>query len=376
MSVWEEYASDLFVERKRDLSHLLNWANASSVPKQVKSLVAPPGAGKTWILQAVQERLERRAHPTAPPERLVIFCDVPRLVNGSTSATPLNEKVILDWLEQVQQQVAMHFCSKVSRIERSGLVEIAALVQRLVRELCEQCTLTHPVIVLVDGIDEVTPEQAAKIEWQILVPFIEKQCVRMIIAHRDEDALWRGLRNDTLRRNDGEQSRYRLSDPPSVDEQFQKFQAKFYPTATHLTIANLDSFKRSLTHYQWNHPYINAFLFDKALARTSISDVTKLLTADDLRDCLVAVIERRDASNTPRFGALKPETFDCLKRIAKELSDNWTLTELEQLDLKEQDERIKQLFQQGVVLYNPAIKRYQLADGLRELARDLIARGG
>jgi hypothetical protein len=370
---WEEYKPELFVEREQDISQLLGWANAPSVPKQVKSLVAPPGAGKTWALQAVQERLERRGNPNTSPERLVIFCDVPRLVNGSTSTASLNEKAILDWLEQVQQQSAMHFCSRVSRIERSELVEIAALVQRLVQELCEQCTLTHPVIVLVDGIDEVTPEQAIEVEEQVLRPFIDKPCIRMIIAHRDDY----GLKNDTLRRNNGEQLRLRLSDLPSVDEQFQKFQARFYSTATHLTTANLDQFKHSLTHYQWNHPYINAFLFDKARARTDITDVTKLLTADDLRECLFAVIERRDASGTPRFGELKKETFDCLKRIAKELPDDWTLTDLgTKLGLKEQDECIKQLFQYGVVFYNSRTKRYQLADGLRELARDLIERGG
>jgi hypothetical protein len=375
MFVWEEYASDLFVERKQDVSHLLDWANAPSVPKQVKSLVAPPGAGKTWILQAVRERLERRAHPTAPPERLVIFCDAPRLVNREPTSPLWNNSEIFKWLEEIREKAISLHCS-VDPIERSGLVEIAALVQRLVSELCERCALTHPVIVLVDGLDEVKSDQAQQVEEQILKPFVERQCVRMIIAHRDEDALWRGLRNDTLRRNNGEQSRYRLSDLPSVDEQFQKFRDKFHPTATHLTTANLDQFKHSLTHYQWNHPYINAFLFDKARARTDITDVTKLLTADDLRECLFAVIERRDASGTPRFGELKKETFDCLKRIAKELPDDWTLTDLEKLGLKEQDERIKQLFQYGVVFYNPGIKRYQLADGLRELARDLTERGG
>jgi hypothetical protein len=368
---WEEYKPELFVEREQDISQLLDWANAPSVPKQVKSLVAPPGAGKTWILQAVRERLERRAHPNASPERLVIFCDAPRLVNREPTSPLWNNSEIFKWLEEIREKAASLHCS-VGPIDRSGLVEIAALVQRLVRELCEQCILTDPVIVLVDGIDEVRPEQAIKVEEQVLRPFIGKPCIRMIIAHRDDY----GLKNDTLRRNNGEQSRLRLSDLPAVDEQFQKFQAKFYPTATHLTTANLDQFKHSLTHYQWNHPYINAFLFDKALARTGISDVTKHLTTDDLRDCLFAVIERRDEHDKPRFGELKQETFDCLKHIAKELPDNWTLIDLEKLGLKEQDECIKQLFQYGVVFYNSKTKRYQLADGLRELARDLIERGG
>ena len=368
---WEKYSSDLFVEREQDISQLLDWANAPSVPKQVKSLVAPPGAGKTWVLQAVQERLERRGNPNASPERLVIFCNAPRLVNYVSAMPLLNENAILDWLEKIQR-TATHFCSSVSPIDRSGL-EIAALIQRLVSELCERCTLAHSVIVLVDGLDEVTPEQAIEVEEQVLRPFIGKPCIRMIIAHRDDY----GLKNDTLRRNNGEQSRLRLSDLPSVDEQFQKFQAEFYSTATHLTTANLDSFKRSLTHYQWNHPYINAFLFDKARARMDITDVTKLIAADDLRECLFAVIERRDEHDKPRFGELKQETFDCLKRIANELPDDWTLTDLRtKLGLKEQDECMKQLFQYGVVFYNPTTRRYQLAAGLRELARGLIERGG
>jgi len=369
---WEEYKPELFVEREQDISQLLGWANAPSVPKQVKSLVAPPGAGKTWALQAVQERLERRGNPNTSPERLVIFCDAPRWVNHEPTSPLWNSSEIFKWLEEIREKAISLRCS-VGPIERSGLVEIAALVQRLVSELCERCTLAHPVIVLVDGLDEVTPEQAIEVEERVLRPFIGKPCIRMIIAHRDDY----GLKNDTLRRNNGEQSRLRLSDLPSVDEQFQKFQARFYSTATHLTTANLDQFKHSLTHYQWNHPYINAFLFDKARARTDITDVTKLITADDLRECLYAVIERRDKHDKPRFGELKQETFDCLKRIAKELPDDWTLTDLgTKLGLKEQDECMKQLFQYGVVFYNSKTKRYQLADGLRELARDLIARGG
>lgn len=364
MFEWEEYSSGLYVEREQDARQLLDWAN-TSVPKQVKSLVAPPGAGKTWFLQAVQEKLEWRAKPDAPPERLVIFCQVPRLVNrDSNSGVQLNANAIFDWLEEIQKDATL-LCKSVRPIDRSG-VEIAALIARLVNDLCDRCTLQHPVIVLVDGLDEVTPHQAAKVEWEILQPFIDRRCIRMIIAHRDEYVLKNPLKNQS--------ERFFLGNPPSADEQFRKFKDKFFPDATHLTSANFDQFKSSLKHYQWNHPYINAFLFDKALQRTT-SNVTQLLTPADLRKCLFAVIERRDKNNQPRFGELKEETFDCLKRITThEWPDarTWTLTDLEtKLGLKEQDECIQSLFTCGIAFYNPAVRRYQLADGIRELARDL-----
>lgn len=365
MFAWEEYSSELYVDREKELGDLLAWTDSASVSKQVKSLVAPPGAGKTWFLQAVQEKLEGRVKD-APPGRLVIFCDVPRLVDRNQSvATSLDSKAVFDWLAQ-EQAKAFRFCSDVRPIDRS--VQIAQAIDQLVIDLCEKCALQHPVVVLVDGLDEAPPDQAAKIEWEILERFIGKQCVRMVIAHRDEYTLKNPLKNQA--------ERFFLSIPPSVEEQFQKFKKWFYKDVTPPTETNLDQFKRLLTHYQWNHPYINAFLFDKALQRVA-SDVTQLLTTDDLRECLYAVIERRDKDGKPRFGALKGETFDCLKQIAKGLPNTWSLADLlRQLGLREQDECMKQLFEYGVAFYNPTIRRYQLADGLRELARDLVERGG
>lgn len=365
MYKWEKYSSELYVERAKELEDLLAWANSASVSKQVKSLVAPPGAGKTWFLKAVQEKLERRVSKDAPPERLVIFCDAPTLVDSS-SGYPLNTAKIFDWLEKIQKD-AVRLCRYVRLVER--MVQIAQAIDQLVIDLCERCVLPHPIVILVDGLDEISTDQAAKIEWEILERFIGKPCTRMIIAHRDEYTLKNPLKNRT--------ERFFLSAPLSVDEQFKRFKNRFYASATHLTATNLAEFKCSLKHYQWNHPYVNAFLFDKALARISISDVTRLLTAEDLRECLYAVIERRDDKGNPRFGELKAETFECLKRIASDLPNDWSLTDLlKQLGLREQDECMKQLFEYGVAFYNPTIRRYQLADGLRELARDLVERGG
>lgn len=361
---WEEYSSELYVEREQELNHLLNWANSSPVAKQVKSLVAPPGAGKTWFLKAVQEKLERRVSKDAPPERLVIFCDAPTLVDAS-SDYPLNTAKIFDWLEEIQKD-AVRLCRYVRPIDRA--VQIAQAISQLVIDLCEQCALRHSVVILVDGLDEVHRDHAAKVEWEILEPFLRKQCMRMVIAHRDEYTLKNPLKNRA--------ERFLLSTPPSVEEQFQRFKNKFYARATHLTETNLDQFKRSLAHYQWNHPYINTFLFDKALQRAT-SDVTQLLTAQDLREGLYAVIERRDKNNQPRFGTLKKETFDCLKRIATDLPDDWPDLALRQLGLKLDDKGpVGWLFNQGIIFTHPVTKRHQLADGLRELARDLAARGG
>ena len=374
MFEWEEYSSELYVDRKKELDDLLKWVNAPSVSKQVKSLVAPPGAGKTWFLQAVQEKLEKRVkHSDALPERLVIFCQARRFANSDkSSSAALSNNEIRKWLKEEIQRAAQ-FCPAVGSIPVDDRdVETEALFGQLAAILCDQCTWQHPVIVLADGLDDVSSAQASKIEEQILRPFIGKKCVQMIIAHRDEY----GLQNDTLRRNNGEESRIRLSELPSVQEQFQKFKDRFYSDVSHLTSTNLDPFLRSLTRYQWNHPYVNAFLFDKALVRVG-SDATRLLATDDLRECLYAVIERRDETGKPRFGELKKETFDCLKRIASELPDDWSLTDLlKKLGLREQDECMKQLFEYGVAFYNPTTKRYQLAVGLRELARDLVERGG
>lgn len=373
MFPWEKYSSNLYVQRQIEFDRLLNWIRSTSVLKQVTSLVAPPGSGKSWFLQAVQEELKakRVSHSPAAPERLVIFCDAPTLVNrNQTSGAGLNQDAVFEWLEKIIGDAKPIYPAVASVVlDRSR--EAAAIISDLVRIFCAEHPPKPTVVVLVDGLDDI-PDQALTVENQILEPFIGKECIRMVVAHRDE----LGLKNPTLRRNNGEPARVHLEPFPSVEEQFKKFKDEFYSRATHLTDRNLDQFKRSLTHYQWNHPYINAFLFDVALKQPG-GDVTHLLTTENFRECLYAVIERRDKKNQPRFGELEKETFDCLKRIASGLPDEWTLTDLQKtLELKEQDERMKRLFDLGVVFNKPKTGRYKIADGIRELARDLVERGG
>ena len=379
MFPWEEYRSNLYVERK-EFTDLLTWINSSPVQKQVKSLVAAPGTGKSWFLKAVPGKLKqtRVHHSPASPERLVIFCDAPSLVNREQiTGAILNQDAVFKWLEEIIQD-ALPIYPTVDSIAIDRDREIAAITGDLANVFCAERSQKPTVVVLVDGLDDI-PDQASVVENQILEPFIGKECIRMVVAHRDEY----GLKSYTLRRNNGEQARLPLSPLPSADEQFKKFKDECHPSATHLTTAVLGQFMQSLKRYRWNHPYINAFLFDVALMRPD-SDIAHLLTTDDLRVCLFAVAERRDESDKPRFGSLSPNAFNYLKCIASELKDgangepkiDWTLTDLEkQLGIKE-DSYLKQLFDFGIAFYNPQTKRYQLADGIRELACDLVERGG
>lgn len=369
MYPWEAYQFRLYVERP-EFSRLLNWIDDGSVSKQVTSLVAAPSNGKTWFLLAVRDKLRGVQNSNAPysPKRLVIFCNAPVLINHDQSAgAALNLDGVTKWLEQDVIIESKHFCPTVTSIILDRGREPAAIVTDIVNALAAH-KLPHTIVVLVDGLDELSDAQALLVESQILEPFIRTPNIRMIIAHRDEHK----LRNSTLRRNNGDQTRLRLEPLPlpSVQEQFQKFKDAFHPSATHLTNTNLQELCKSLEFYRWDHPFINNFLFDTALKRTGVA-IAQILTSKDLDDCLRAVIQRPKDANKPRF-ELHPQMIDALKAIAEKLSDDWTLTDLVNLGYQDRDPITQQLFSAGIAFYNPQSRRYQLADGIRELVRDLI----
>ncbi|CAG0962189.1 hypothetical protein ANRL3_00951 [Anaerolineae bacterium] len=363
---WEDYDSNVFVGRKTELDKIKDWANASRVDKRLWAIVAPAGMGKTWFLQAAQEKL--RGH-VSPSQRLVFFIEIPKLVKPGVG---LDNDAILKRLGEIQQD-ARKVCPEVRAIDPAATM-ISQNIDRLINDLCLHCDLHPTPIVVVDGYEEVEEKIRQDVDEQILERFFNRpECIRMLIALRDEGS----IDSFVLRKNQCLPSLPldALADPTM---QFSEFVKKHYPQVQNLTFGQLkalpliqghESGLPRITSYNWDHPYINAFLFNRALSR-AMGSPASVLTRNDISECISNLIRRPDQNGHSRYMPLTLDVLGCLTKIAQSLDKEWTSDELESLDLDINDDRINQVFQYGIIFNSTnSAQRYKVSDGLWELLR-------
>lgn len=362
---WEEYNQNVFIERKDDLGQevlpqVYAWANLLTVEKNVWTIVAPPGMGKTWLLRAAWENwTSSTGSDPAYPDRLVIWINAPDWINRSEEYDTRRMFNLTEALKRLKPFVEK---ARVTPFDRD--MDPSATIDALVAALCEQRHLNCPPIVIVDGYDELTQTQAGVVSERVLERFVSRACVHMLIARRADFPLQGyALKNPHV---------IRLQAIESVADQFTNFANAYYSTAAHLHLDNLETFKRLRPYYQWDHPYINAFLFDRALSRPS-TPFDQLVTQKDIEQCCQSLVNRPNGkTGLLRQQRLVSNEFDCLKQIAQQLAKQWTSLELEtQLGFKLHDAQVAGLFKRGLIFNVKPTQRYQVADGLRELLREL-----
>ena len=355
----DEYNSDIFVDRPATLAKIRSWADAEEVDKRVIPVVAPPGGGKTWML----ERLKPEWNNSGT--RFVTQMNVPDLVHqGETRDRNqmIRREGFEKWFRQVQQEAAGYF----SIPPISETPDISAILSAFVRLVCDSNPNTAPIII-VDGYDELSDLQAEVFSSRILQPLLEKECIRMIIAHRPE----RSIRGDAVRRN--------LQDPPlflheldplSPDFAMQQFHKLFQNVNPGLAMPDPKVWMDQITHYQWNHPLANCFLFNRGMAGG-----WQDLSSQDFYECCKIVIERPGKNGNNRFPPLSTDESKTQHRVANELPDHWSQTELETLlgiNNFILDPTVTKLFQLGLINSVPSVPvLYQICDGLRELLREI-----
>jgi hypothetical protein len=202
--LWQVFHLDVFIDRAAILQDIFDWADAKpnikDVNKRVCSIIAPPGTGKTWLLQAVRHcwKLPDQADNASPPKRFVIWVDVPKLVNRdelNNRNQMINQAAAKELLNQMHDEVR-RLCGDLNPLDFD--LALSRNIQLLVDKLCGDCkSLKYAPMMIVDGYDEVTPDQAGVVAERVLAYFVSKECSRMLVAHRYEYA----LRNDTLRRH-------------------------------------------------------------------------------------------------------------------------------------------------------------------------------
>jgi hypothetical protein len=363
----DDYNPDIFVDRPTTLAEIRAWADMEQVEKRVCALVAPPGGGKSWLLERLRQVLNN------PSKRFVVHLNVPDLVNldeAKDRNRVINTERFREWFRKVQEDASAYF--PISPISETP--DISAITSAFVRLICN-CNPDKAPLILVDGYDELSDLQAEVVSHRILQQFIERECIRMVIAHRPE----RSIKGDAIRRN--------LQDPPfflhqrdplSHDFAIQQFQRLVQSAKPEHTAPDPKAWMNKCAHYrQWNHPLANCYLFNRGLASGWAH-----LSSQDFYECCKVVIERPDKHGHNRFHPLSMEEFQTLHRIATELRDpsdhlldDWSQADLEsllQINNMVFDPIVTKLFLLGLIISVPQIPvLYSICDGLRELLREI-----
>lgn len=351
MNLWRTYNPSLFVNRPTVLDGIRAWADAPAVEKRVLSLVGPPGSGKTWILKKLYEEWEKN--------RFVVWLDIPSVVDRARGN--IDALAFRRWIDKAVD-AGQEYCSSLSV---SSFVDVASMAEGLANQLC-QCNLDKAPLVLVDGYDEIEEERTRKILcMKILQPLVEKPCMRLIIAHRDQYR----LEGDALRRN---QTVLSLLLEESDEFAMQQFERLFTQARPSDPLPAARPWMKRRPHYRWNHPFLNHFLFERGLSAYP-SPALRDLSVQDLYEAIQEAISRPDEKGKPRYTPLSQDEFRTLHRLANELPDAWSPTDVQaRLGVHFfSDARIGRLCILAVVVQIPDKPLYQVSDGIRELLREI-----
>jgi hypothetical protein len=370
MSSWQSYIRNAFVDRPEILGEIQHWADDPAADRQVLSLIAPRGTGKTWMLRYLQDIWQGN--------RLVIWVDAKELVNLAEKMNRENVLVpasVTHWLENTFAE-ARKFCTHIPPCLPPPKMTYGRSLEQLVIATCQRCKLWPPPVVLVDGYDDVETIQAEVLSDQLLTSFVSDECWRMIIARREQRPLLVYKLKSNSDREVSDRLKVLFSTSRNIGfakQQFRRF-LNVHRQAVLVEDGFFTGWFEKLKEYHWGHPFINAFLFD-----TALQDGTpplRQLTKKDLEECFRATIRRRaPIGQTPQgTAALPSDDLDLLLKIAGELEEIWTEHDLdEKLGIKfgEESERI---FDTGIIVSVPGYySRYKIADGLRELLREINA---
>ncbi len=332
---------DLFVTRS-ELFSLIDFATATRVSRRLRSVAGPPGYGKTWLLHQLEQHLLNHK------ELFVVRAPT----NISTS-----KKDLTDWLAEIVER-ARKICPQVGKVNPTE-DEPEAVIGHLLEKLCETCSPTWRIILIVDALDEVPEHIRKSMENSFLGQFWLKDCVRMVVSFRDDFSLRahhlrRGERRIVLDTFTQEQGR----------EQLAK-RAYFLDEPSNMAYEEILSL---VNPYKLNYPGLNTLLVQKIKQNEQIGQVP-LITADDLRDCWQAVIKQPLAETSGYAETLESD----LKAIVSHNEDSWTFGTFSRICNYTQNEAFvhwQGFIALSVVVPHPIHKSgYMVIDGLREMLR-------
>ncbi|MBN1995308.1 MAG: hypothetical protein JW953_21650 [Anaerolineae bacterium] len=338
----EKFRSELFVGRERELEDLVRWATDIAVPsRRLRTIAAPPGYGKTWLLKQLVCRLAEW--------RDLFIITAPTLTLTSYAA-------ITKWLLTVIEQAGT-VCAKMSAVPPDESLE--AWVRHLLENLTQNSPSLRPILI-VDGLNELADNERRELEKYLLDQFWLNPEVRIIVSFREESYLIpsnprRGEKRISL------ETFSKIENKISADghQQLHK-RATIIPEKLE---APLEEFLEIVAPYALTVPGLNTILFRRA-RENEANHRRPILNANDLKESRYELIgpELRQ----------KPETVktieDALRQIVALQENSWILENFagNKYTQREALNHIQTLMVLSIVTHIGG-QRYQIVDGLREL---------
>ena len=333
--------ADPYVERNLSTKVLLDWAMASHPnPTRMRSIVGPPGVGKTTFLRQLREALRQQ-------DAAVLWLDL-SIVHEGLARRPWAENEAV-WSRYLQAEDAKRAAASVEEF-----IAIAASAS------------SHGMapVLLADGYDELKLAESMRVEQEILIPFLFPNEVanpqsRVVLARRDEYALsaarlrWEDMALTLEGLTDPAAQLWALlrADPAAVGA------TMVAPAAVIAAIAALDDDARAalvaaLQAMLTPNPFVNLHLLERHFQHPAIP-----LGPDDCQHCLAKYVER---------AGLSRDYVEVLVRRAQQFPAG-------QFDLTQYDDKkeLDVLVNAGVISYVYNSPRFQLETAVVHLVAHL-----
>lgn len=336
------YESSLYVSRPAIESQIETWLSEPLPQHSIRSLIGPPGTGKSWVLAHIR--------------------DINSTMCGKlyVQARDLLSVGLRDQFKMNLIRVANQCCPEL-RYPDDSLPSLQATIEYLSELMMQKCGSMY-LLLLVDGCDDLETISAFDQVQETLADLVgdRNTCFRMLIARRSRLTHYRLRKSDRPIQVDvfGDQD-----GPGASAKQTRKL--LLHAGKEPDTLA-LDSILPSGHHYQWNHPFINCFLLSRQIDGIP-------LTSNALRTCCLHLANRPIADEPMRHPAFGDDALDLLIELAGRLDKQWSSEEFKQIARRDLD--IKDV-RRGTIVnvrdnHGNITPLYSIADGLRELLKDI-----
>jgi hypothetical protein len=295
----EPFSPHLFVGRNLELEQLITWATDPTVTRRLISIAAPPSYGKSWLLSEFKRRL------SASPDHFVIHVLAEDL-NSRTAQTA--------WIRTILKD-AQAVCAEMRPGKQDDTLE--NMITHLLEDLCENCSPPCRPVLIVDDLDEPSPNQRGELEKYVLEQFWRKPCARLVVSFRDEFS----LKNHNLRRGETRL----LLEPFSEEESSQQLTKRPEVLLADFT-TSLDELHNMVIPYAFNIPGLNTVLV-KRIKENEQNNRTSLLSTEDLRRCWRELIGDEIEQRPQPREVLEQD----LRKVARSVPDTWDLETLAEI---------------------------------------------
>ncbi len=289
-SDWAVYTPNRYIERREVDKKLKQWGNSITEQSMLLSLTGAPGTGKSWLLQDLAKRPADRL--PVSPFGVILYQAEKLLAAFQVNHLELKRELI---------QTANSCCAGLN-LPMDLVPTLGAIVVSIAQQSQTACVKSN-LFVFIDGWDELVNDgDFARLQEIVRSTFLSSHSgfFRIIMARR------RPLTNHYLK----------LMDHHLQLDVFDEAEAREQQNQQAMDPLELlfDGAK-----YQWNHPFINAYLLNQATASQPLNFKT-------LQACCLELVNRPSTDNqtATRFPPLTVEDISSYSRLATRLGEHWT----------------------------------------------------